>query len=94
MKIYQYTSNKSAIFEPGGWYTAIECRKHRQANPTDWREIDPTIAHTIELDSCNAVITADSVTIEHDWKGLPPTLSLEDMQQVTRCTEMLKEAQL
>lgn len=92
MKIYQYTSNKSAIFEPGGWYLPFQCAGHAALNPDDWREIDPTKPHIIQLDSCEAQITADSVTIEHDWPGFPTTLSLEEMQRVTRCMEMLKDA--
>ena len=58
--------------------------------PSDWRQIDhdPTVAHNIELDSCTAVITADSVMFDPP----APVLTLEEMQRVTRCMGMLKEA--
>lgn len=77
------------IFESpsGRWMMADEM----WGSPQGWREInpDPTVAHTIQLDSCNAVITADSCYFRDAWG---PMLSLEEMQRVTRCMEMLKEA--
>ena len=84
MKIYQRFDEQWVFVRP----------ELERLVPSDWREInpDPTIAHTIELDSCNAIITSDSVELEHDRKGLNPTLSLEEMQRVTRCMEMLAEA--
>ena len=91
MKIFEYTNNKSAIFDTGYWYYAFQCGGHRAMNPTDWKEInpDPTFAHRIELDSCTAVITKDSVYFRD---AAAPVLSLEEMQRVTKCMEMLKEA--
>ena len=54
------------------------------------REIDPdpTIAHSIELDSCTALITAESCYFRD---AAAPVISLEEMQRVTRCMEMLRE---
>lgn len=60
-------------------------------SPQGWREInsDPNLAHTIELDSCNAVITADSCYFRD---AAAPVLTLEEMQRVTKYMEMLMEA--
>lgn len=93
MKIYEYVGNTSFFFNTGHWYTYDECNMYRKREPNKWRQIDtdPTVAYTIELESCNAVITAESVRIEPDWKGFPPILTLEEMQRVTKCMEMLRE---
>jgi hypothetical protein len=79
MKIFQSPS--------GQWVLAEEM----WGSPQGWREIntDPTVAHTIEIDSCNAVITKDSCYFRD---AAAPVLTLEEMQRVTRCMEMLKEA--
>lgn len=55
------------------------------------REIDPdpTIAHSIELESCTAVITAESCYFRD---AAAPVITLEEMQRVTRCMEMLRGA--
>ena len=50
---------------------------------------DPTIAHSIELDSCTAVITAESCYFRD---AAAPVITLEEMQRVTRCMEMLRDA--
>lgn len=57
------------------------------------REIDPdpTIAHSITLDSCTAVITAESCYFRD---AAAPVITLEEMQRVTKCMEMLKEVNL
>lgn len=74
------------IFEsPSGQWVLAE------GSPQGWSEInpDPTIAHRIQLDSCTAVITADSCY----FADAPlPVITLEEMQRVTRCMEMLREA--
>jgi len=59
--------------------------------PSDWRLIDtdPTVAHTIQLESCNAVITKDSCYFRD---AACPVITIEEMQRVTRYMEMLKEA--
>lgn len=91
MKIYEYTNNKSAIFDTGYWYYIFQCGGHIAMNPTDWRQIDPdpTVAHTIELESCNAVITAESCYFRD---AAAPVITLEEMQRVTKCMEMLRGA--
>ena len=79
------------MFEPGEWYFSFNCAGHRALNPSDWREIDPdpSIAHSIELDSCTAVITAESCYFRD---AAAPVITLEEMQRVTRCMEMLRGA--
>ena len=95
MKIYEYVGLPSyygAMFKKGHWYKDTEHRGLKTSlYMEDFREIDPdpTVAHTIELESCNAVITADSCY----FRDAPaPILTLEEMQRVTRCMEMLREA--
>lgn len=82
MKIYEL---------PDGTWLKVPEDKSGWLYTRQWREINPnpTVAHTIELESCNAVITEDSVYFRD---AAAPTLSLEEMQRVTRCMEMLKEA--
>lgn len=77
MKIYEL---------PNGTWTTTPKVSHgslRQIDP------DPTIAHTIELESCNAVITKDSCYFRD---AACPVITIEEMQRVTRYMEMLKEA--
>lgn len=77
------------IFESpsGQWVLAEEM----WGNPKGWCQIDPdpTVAHTIELESCNAVITAESCYFRD---AAAPVITLEEMQRVTKCMEMLREA--
>ena len=91
MKIYEYVGNTSFFFNTGHWYTYDECNMYRKREPNKWRQInsDPTVAHRIDLDSCTAVITAQSCYFRD---AAAPVLTLEEMQQVTKCMEMLKEA--
>ena len=91
MKIYEYIGSASFFFNTGHWYTDHECNMYRKREPNKWREIDPdpTIAHSIMLDSCTAVITADSCYFRD---AAAPVITLEEMQRVTRCMEMLREA--
>lgn len=94
MKIYEYVGlpvQYGAAYAVGSWHYEIAIKKALNSWPSDWRLIDPdpTIAHTIELESCNAVITKDSCY----FRDAPaPVISLEEMQRVTRCMEMLNEA--
>ena len=86
MKIYEFLGQNRA-FDKGEWIKSktdlslLKC----------WREIDPdqTIAHSIELESCTAVITAESCYFRD---AAAPVITLEEMQRVTKCMEMLREA--
>lgn len=83
MKIYERFDNQWVFVRP----------EMVRLVPYDWREInpDPTIAHSITLDSCTAVITAESCYFRD---AAAPVISLEEMQRVTKCMEMLKEVNL
>ena len=85
MKIYEYIGEGS-LFKKGEW---IGLKRHT-ASEEEWRQInpDPSIAHSIELDSCTAVITAESCYFRD---AAAPVITLEEMQRVTRCMEMLRE---
>lgn len=81
MKIYELENGEWIMTDPI-WDKHLPIDKFRQI------DTDPTIAHTIQLESCNAVITKDSCY----FRDAPaPVISLEEMQRVTRCMEMLRE---
>ena len=77
MKIYELPN--------GEWTTQpkLSAGSLRQINP------DLNVAHRIELDSCTAVITAHSCYFRD---AAAPVITLEEMQRVTKCMEMLAQA--
>ena len=82
MKIYELPDG-DWVYADDFWHERLPLHKLRQIDP------DPSIAHSIELDSCTAVITAESCYFRD---AAAPVITLEEMQRVTKCMEMLREA--